>query len=129
MTDAINIKNAYIVNIGIKFDVIVRRDFNSNEVIFNCIKRLKDIFDNDKMSINQPIYVTQLISEVDQVDGVQSVSELEIVNKYDANDGYSGNVYDIETAMRSRIIYPSLDPMIWEVKFPDRDIEGRVVEF
>jgi hypothetical protein len=129
MTDAINIKNAYIVNIGIKFDVIVRRDFNSNEVIFNCIKRLKDIFDNDKMSINQPIYVTQLISEVDHVDGVQSVSELEIVNKYDANDGYSGNVYDIETAMRSRIIYPSLDPMIWEVKFPDRDIEGRVVEF
>jgi hypothetical protein len=45
-----------------------------------------------------------------------------------ANAGYSGNVYDIKAATRNNIIYPSLDPSIFEVKYPDTDIKGRVVK-
>ena len=48
-------------------------------------------------------------------------------NLYDVNVGYSGNVYDIKAATLNNVIYPSLDPCIFEVKFPTRDIKGRIV--
>jgi hypothetical protein len=39
----------------------------------------------------------------------------------------SGTTYDLTTATRNGVIYPSLDPSIFEVKFLNRDIKGRVV--
>ena len=41
--------------------------------------------------------------------------------------GYSVNAYDVKGATKNKQIYPSLDPSIFEVKYPDRDIRGRVV--
>lgn len=127
LTDAINIKNAYIVNIGIDFEVVTTPNSNSNEVILRCIERLKQIFDNDRMQINGTINVSNIISELDSVTGVQSVGQFEIKNLYDTNLGYSGNVYDIQAATKNNIIYPSLDPCIFEIKYPNSDIKGKTI--
>ena len=64
---------------------------------------------------------------LDSVEGVQMVKKLEFVNKVSTSSGYSGNIYDITAATTNNIIYPSLDPMIWEIKYPDTDIRGKVV--
>jgi hypothetical protein len=128
LTDAINIKTAYIINIGINFDIIPSPNANSNEVILRCVNRLKQLFDNDRMQINGTINISNLISELDSIQGVQSVSNFEIVNLYDTNLGYSGNVYDIQAATKNSIIYPSLDPSIFEVKYLNSDIKGRVIK-
>jgi len=128
LTDAINIKTAYIVNIGIEFEVIPTPNANSNEVLLRCVNRLKQMFDNDRMQINGPINISNIISEIDRLEGVQSVPRLEIVNLFDMNKGYSGNVYDIPAATKNGIVYPSLDPCIFEVKYPNSDIKGRVVK-
>ena len=127
MTDAVNIKKAFVVNIGIEFEIIPRPNYNANEVVLRCIDYLKNRFDNDKMQINQPIMLSNLYSEMDSVEGVQSVTEIEIINKYDTVEGYSGHVYDIEAATKNRILYPSLDPCIFEIKYPNKDIKGRTV--
>ena len=50
-----------------------------------------------------------------------------IENKYNVAEGYSGNFYDIKSSFKGGIIYPALDPSIFEVKFPDADIKGKVV--
>ena len=50
-----------------------------------------------------------------------------IENKHKVSDGYSGNVYDLDSATRDGIVYTSLDPSIFELKYPNIDIEGRVV--
>jgi hypothetical protein len=50
-------------------------------------------------------------------------------NLYDSVLGYSGNVYDLSSATKNGIVYPSLDPSIFEVKFPNQDIKGRVVNY
>ena len=126
LTDAINIKAAYIVNIGVEFDVIPKPNFNSNEVILSCIDRLKTLLHIDRMQINSVIDKSKLIAELDKVIGVQSIPNIKIINKFTA--GYSENVYDIETATKNNQIYPSLDPMIFEVKYPDTDIKGRVIK-
>ena len=41
--------------------------------------------------------------------------------------GYSQYSYDIDGATQNQVIYPSLDPSIFEVKFPQTDIKGKVV--
>jgi len=126
MTDAINIKTAFIVNIAIDFEVIPKPKSNGNEVLLECIASLKNIFHNDKMQINGPIDISAVINQLNLIEGVQSIPTFEIFNK--SGGIYSNNVYDFELARKHGIIYPSLDPCIFEVKFPNRDIRGRIVK-
>ena len=128
LTDAINIKDAYIINIGVDFEVITRPNQNSNDVVLRCIERLKVLLSNDKMQINGPINLSNLTTELDNVSGVQSVASLEFKNLFDLDSGYSGNVYDIKSSSKNSILYPSLDPSIFEIKYPNSDITGRVVK-
>jgi len=133
LTDAVNIKNAYIVNIGIDFEIVVLPNYNSNEVLLKCINALKNFFRIENMGINKPITLTDIYVLLDRVDGVQTVVRpdndgnggLQIVNKFDGN--YSSNKYNIKNATRSGIVYPPKDPTCFEVKYPDVDIKGRVV--
>jgi hypothetical protein len=127
LTDAVNIKDAYIINVGIEFEVITLPEYNSNQVILNCINELKSAFSIKQWQINQPIILSKLYTMLDRVDGVQSVKSINIKNLYDAAVGYSGNVYDIAAATKSGVIYPSLDPSIFEIKYPNTDIIGKVV--
>jgi len=127
LTDAINIKTAYVINIGVKFEIITLPEYNSNEVLLRCVDKLKTIFDNKKWQINQPIVMSKIYTELDRVEGVQSVTSVKIVNLYKESEGYSGNVYDIDAATKAGIIYPSLDPSIFEVKYVNSDIVGKVV--
>jgi hypothetical protein len=128
VTDAINIKDAYYINIGINFDITVVSGYGNKDVITNCINVLKDYFNTDKWQINQPVTLSDIQSRLLQVKGVQSVVKLEIINKQD-NTGatYSQYGYDIAGATKNGNIYPSLDPAIFEIRFPDIDIQGRVV--
>jgi len=88
---------------------------------------MKSVFDINKWKIGQPIIISKLYVELDKVEGVQTVQSLKIVNLYDPANGYSGNVYNITEATKNGIIYTSLDPSIFEVRYPDNDLIGRVV--
>jgi len=127
INDAVSIKDAFIINIGVNFDIITLPEFNSNQVLFNCITVLKDYFAIDKWQINQPLILRDVYNLLDRVEGVQTVKNIDISNKSGENIGYSQYSYDIKGATISNIIYPSLDPSIFEVKFPDTDISGRIV--
>ena len=129
MTDAINIKNAFIINIGIDFEITVLSNYNSNEVLLTCISRLKEYFDISRWQINQTIIKSDVLNSIANVKGVQSVLDLNFTNLYDTSTNYSGNIYNLQTATKNGIIYPSLDPSIFEVKFPNKDIRGRVVSY
>lgn len=130
VTDAINIKDAFYINIGINFDITVKSGFNNNTVITDCIVALQDYFNIEKWNINQPITISDVISTLLNVKGVQSVVKLEFIDKQDSTGTtYSPYTYDIPGATRRNIIYPSLDPSIFEVRYPNTDIQGRVVPF
>jgi len=130
VTDAVNIKDAFYINIGVNFDVVVQSGYNNNDVITNCILTLQDHFNIDRWTINQPIVLSDIISRLLQTKGVQSVTKLEIINKQDSTGlTYSQYAYDISGATRQGNIYPSVDPSIFEVRYPNTDIQGRVVPF
>ena len=127
LTDAVNIKDAFIINIGVNFDVVPVPTENANVVLLRCIDTIKSFFEIDKWQINQPILISDLQRNLFLTEGVSNIPTLEIVNKYETDSNYSGNVYNIKEATRDNIVYPSLDPSIFEVKFPNTDIQGRVV--
>jgi hypothetical protein len=127
MTDAIDIKSAYVVNLGCNFDITVRPNYTSQDVISRCLIQLQDYFNIDNWQINQPIQLSDIYTLIDQVTGVQTVKKVEIVNKYGASSGYSTYSYDISAATIDNVVYPSLDPCVFEVKYPKSDIQGRVV--
>ena len=127
LTDAVNIKDAFIINIGIQFEISALSNYNSNEVLLNCIAVLKDYFSIDKWQINQPIIKSDVLNTLANVKGVGSVSNILFNNLYDTAFIYSGNVYDLEGSTKNGVIYPSLDPSIFELKFPNQDIKGRVL--
>ena len=129
LTDAINIKDAFIINIGLKFEITVLSNYNSNEVLLKCINDLRDYFNVDKWQINQPVVKSDVTNLIANVKGVQSVVNVVFENLYDTTLNYSGNAYDLASATKNGIIYPSLDPSIFEVKFPTQDIKGRVVNY
>ncbi len=129
INDSIRIKDGRIVNIGVEFELLVLPNYNSNEIISKCIVELQNYFNIDKWQINQPIVLRELYILLDKVEGVQTVKDINITNKVGENLGYSKFAYDIKGATQNNIIYPSLNPCIFEVKYPSDDIRGKVTSF
>lgn len=124
LTDAINIKDAFIVNIGVTYDIILRPGFVGRDVLLRCTQALKDYFSIEKWKINQPINISNIYTLLDKVKGVQTVQNVSIENK--VGGSYSQYAYDIKGATKNGIVYPSYDPCIFEVKYPNQDIKGRI---
>ena len=124
LSDALDIRDAYIVNIEVNYEVVVLPEYNGREVLLQVQEAVKSFFDTNKWTINQPIEISKLYTAIDRVKGVQSAENIEIKNKVGGQ--YSDIAYDIQVATKKNVIYPSYDPMIFEVKFPDRDIVGRI---
>ncbi len=125
--DSIEIKDAYIINIGIEFEIIVLPNYNNNNVLTRCITSLQEYFNRDDWQLNQPIFLKDLFVRLDRIEGVQTVKEIKINNKAGTTSGYSQYAYDIDGATQNQVIYPSLDPSIFEIRYPNEDIKGRVV--
>jgi len=125
--DNIEIRNAFIINIGVDFEIIVLPEYNNNEVLLACITALQDYFNISKWQINQPILLRDLYILLDRISGVQSVKNISISNKAGTVLGYSQYAYDITGATQNQVIYPSLDPSIFEIRYPNNDIKGKVV--
>ena len=87
------------------------------------------MFDNEKMGINAAIFKNNVLRDIANVDGVISVTNLIFRNLFDISTGYSGNVYNLELATKNNIIYPSMDPCIFEIKYPNKDIRGKVLNY
>jgi hypothetical protein len=127
VTDGINLTDAFVVNIGVNINISVFKNYNKIEVLNEALNSVKSYFNIDNWSIGQSIELSELELEISKISGVKSVIELRIYNKTINDGNYSENEYDLESATHNRIIYPSVDPCIFELKFPSRDVVGRVV--
>lgn len=127
ITDKINIIDGYIINIGIDFKITVFQGFNKRDILNNCIEVVKSFFNTDNLSFCQPINLSQLNFEIMRVEGVQSVIDIKVKNLTIDDGDYSPIAYNLSIATQNNIIYPSKDPSMFEVKYPNTDIKGLVV--
>ena len=125
LTDGINLLDGFIINIGVDFEIMVYNSYNKNEVMLRCVTEIQKYFNIDDWSFNQPINISELELIIGSVEGVLSIPKCNIVNK--CSGTYSKNKYNIESATKGKMVYPSVDPSIFELKYPGKDIQGRVV--
>jgi hypothetical protein len=125
--DVLDIKDAYVINIAVNFQIVTLPNYNNSDVIAKCTTELQNYFNIEKWQINQPIILKDLTVLLDKVAGVQTVQNISITNKAGTSSGYSQYAYDILGATQGGIIYPSLDPSIFEIAYPGVDIQGKVV--
>ena len=125
LTDGVNLLNGFVINVGVDFEIRVYGGYNKREVLVKCISEIQNYFNIDNWTFNMPINLSELELIIAGVEGVQSVPKCEIVNKCKGN--YSSNSYNIQSATKNKMVYPSLDPSVFEVKYPNKDIKGRVV--
>jgi hypothetical protein len=127
MTDAVNIIDGFVVNIGVDFEIVVYSNYNKREVITSCLTELQDYFNTDNWTFNKPINISEIELLLANVEGVMSVPSVKISNLCGGDGNYSPNKYNIDEATKGKIVYPSLDPCIFEVKYPNKDIKGRAI--
>jgi hypothetical protein len=127
MTDAVNIIDGYVVNIGVDFEIICYSNYNKREVLTNCLTQIQSYFEIDNWTFNKPINISEIELILANVEGVMSVPSVKIGNLCREDGSYSPNDYNIEEATKGKIVYPSLDPCIFEVKYPNKDIKGRAL--
>ena len=125
LTDGVNLMDGFIINIGVDFEIRTYSGYNKREVLVRCIDEITNYFNIDDWTFNMAINLSELELLIAGIEGVQSVPKCEIVNK--CLGQYSQNSYNIAEATKGKMVYPSLDPSIFEVKFPAKDIKGRVV--
>ena len=129
LTDSINIKDAFPINFSLDFEITSFKNYNNGEVVLECISEIQDYFNIDRWQINQPIIISEIENLIGAVKGVQTVEKVELINKSGVESGYSQYKYDFTQATKNRVIYPSLDPSIFELKYPNTDIKGRVTTY
>jgi hypothetical protein len=127
MTDAVNIIDGFVVNIGIDFEIACYQNYNKREVLANCLVELQNYFNIDNWTFNKPINISEIELILANVEGVMSVPSVKITNLCGGDGNYSPNKYNMEQATKGKMVYPSLDPCIFEVKYPNKDIKGRAI--
>ena len=125
LTDGVNLLDGFVINIGVDFEIRVYGGYNKREVLTKCITELQNYFNIDNWTFNMPINISEIELLIAGIEGVQSVPKCDIVNKCLGN--YSKNSYNISSATKGKMVYPSVDPSVFEVKYPNKDIKGRVV--
>ncbi len=129
LTDAVNIKDAFVINFALDFEITVFKNYNNTEILLNCTTELQNYFNIDKWQINQPLIKSEIENLISSVAGVQSVEKIIFTNKSGISLGYSQYKYDFEGATKGGITYPALDPSIFEIKNLNTDIKGRVTTY
>jgi len=129
LTDAVNIKDAFVINFGVEFEIIVFKNSNNDQVLLKCINSLEEYFNIDQWQINQPIVLNEIYNVIGSIEGVQNVENVRLYNKAGIALGYSQYAYDFDSANVNNIIYPSMDLSIFELKYPKSDITGRITKY
>ena len=123
----LSIKDAFTINIAINFSIVVLPNYNSQQILSQALQVVSDMFSSDLWLIGQAINISDIYSQLLSIKGIQSVKEVLVTNKQGESNGYSKYGYDIQAATKSNVIYSSADPSIFEIKYKNSDISGKVV--
>ena len=125
ISDAIDILDGKVVNIGIEYNVVVDSFSNAELVVQQVNSALKEYFKIENFQLGEPLFKTQVENIVINTDGVISLTSLSFNNNFGLVDGrqYSSSIFPISQYMKNNILLAP-EGTIFEVRFPDTDIVG-----
>lgn len=98
--DWIDIVDARVVNLQIRVKVLADKK-NTQKVLVDCLTRLRDYFSINNWQINQPIFISNVMTVLQEIDGVVNVVEIKFYNIFD-KDIETGKIYSPKEIGRYR---------------------------
>jgi hypothetical protein len=124
INDTIDILDPYIINLGIEFIAKAQAGANKYDILQRAVRALQNKYDTSYY-IGEPLYISDIYSELKKVDGVLDVMKVKLVNK--TGTTYSSITLDINSNLSpdgGYLVVPR--NAIVEIKYPQTDIVGRV---
>ena len=127
ISDAIDILDAKIINLGINYSVTIENDKNPDIVLSIINAKIIEYFELSHWQIDQPLIVSELETIISMTDGVSGLIEFDVVGKSGVLEGlqYSNVSFDVKRHMDRNFIFPPTGG-IFELKFPIDDVIGRM---
>lgn len=136
INDYVEIKSGKIINIGFNVDMFIDKNYNKSDVVASVINLIKNYMDINKHNLGDDIFIGDLEKEIMKLDGVISIIDLKVKNKF--GNGYSStkttqeieesdvddpvdNEYTLDLDASEGVIYSDGDTML-EIKYPENDI-------
>jgi len=128
ITDAFDIVDAAVINIAVKYAVVVDSISNPSVVVQNVNAEIAEYFKIENFQIEQPILISDIQNIIINVSGVLSLSDFKINNLrgYISDRIYSDYGYNILSNTTRQIVNCPVGA-IFELKYPDFDIIGNSV--
>jgi len=124
ISDTIDILDAKIVDIGVEYEVVVDEEVNRFKVLSDCTQAIKDLFAVTPF-IGEPLYITDMFSALNKVNGVIDAKRINVVKKSGAR--YSSTSFDVDEALSADGRYLSVPINVAiELKYPNSDIKGAI---
>jgi hypothetical protein len=125
ISDAIDILDASVINIVVEFKVVAEPLATKSIVIQNIITSLKNYFNIENFSIDQPIRIDDIHNIIFNSPDVAAVLDVRLRNITGAvgNRTYSGVKFDAAGNVRKRMLVGPAGSF-FEVRYPDYDIIG-----
>ena len=143
--DWIDIVDATIVNFQVEFTIMADKK-NKQKVLIDCLTALRNYFNIYNWQINQPIFIANVQTILQQIDGVVNVVDLTFWNIFNT-DNESGKTYSpaqygryfnntaVSYSMQNNKfkmgtvdnVIQSQPSLFLSMKYPDTDIKGYVV--
>lgn len=125
ISDAIDILDAQVVDIGVEFRVTTEPEMTKSIVIQDIITRLRRYFNIENFHIDQPIPVDDVHNIIYNSPGVVTVVDIRFRNFHGAvlERTYSDIKFDINSNIRKRLLVGP-PGSIFQVRYPDFDIVG-----
>jgi hypothetical protein len=97
INDSIDILDAKIINLGIKFEILSEKNINKAAVLNNCLIALNNKFLNKQPDIGEFLEITKIYKLLNSVRGVADTVNVEVYQKNGTN--YADSVYNIDAMM------------------------------
>ena len=127
-SDSVKLTDGKVVNIGTDFSIVSAPNINPNEALLEAFNIIKPMLVTVGSNFNDTLVVSDFIAKLQSSVKIRSVVRFNFTNLANTVDGrqYSTTTLDIPNNTINGIL--SLpENMIWEVKYPNLDIVGRIL--
>ena len=124
INDSIDILDAKVVNLGVRFSALASNNENKTDTFSRVQQRLNDYF-SMKLDIGESFSITDLYSIINSTPGIIDATFVKVFQK--TGVGYASTNFNVKSYMSSdgRMITAPKN-VIFEVRYPNVDIEGTI---
>ena len=123
VSDAYDILDTRIINIGVNVDVVAHPNSNKGQVAQTIISNLSNLLELKNMQIDQPIATSDIMNSIINSEGVISLVDFKVVNLTGVIEDrvYSSSSFNVEANTMQKMVVGQ-PGSIFELKYPRTDI-------